>query len=90
MQSYYLFGGAALRLDSIGRGYSKRLSFQPTASLCDNDNYLWTDSHPGGVALELHVVSENDVFQILAPSDVLLGECVLLSVVSRITVFTNS
>lgn len=82
MQSYYLFGGAALRLDSVGRGYSKRLSFQPTASLCDNDNYLWADSHPGGVALELHVINEGDVFHILGKSDVLLGECLLLSVVS--------
>lgn len=78
----YLFRGAALRLESIGRGYSRRLVFEPdsSCSLNENENFFWTDSHPGGVALELQVVDVGDSFHVISPAGVLLGQCDVIKV----------
>ncbi|KAL0838791.1 hypothetical protein ABMA28_016834 [Loxostege sticticalis] len=61
----YLFGGKALTLQSIGRGFARRLTFEPLDStLNDNDNYFWTDSRPEGFVFEIEAVSIGDKFTI--------------------------
>ncbi|XP_075978103.1 uncharacterized protein LOC142977871 isoform X2 [Anticarsia gemmatalis] len=61
----YLFGGKALTLQSIGRGFARRLTFEPLDSkLNDNDNYFWTDSRQEGFVFEIEAVSVGDKFTI--------------------------
>ncbi|KAG7308601.1 hypothetical protein JYU34_005820 [Plutella xylostella] len=61
----YLFGGKALTLQSIGRGFARRLTFEPVGSkLNDNCNYFWTDSRPEGFSFEIEAVSVGDKFTI--------------------------
>lgn len=61
----YLFGGKALTLQSIGRGYARRLTFEPVGSkLNENDNFFWTDSRPEGFLFEIEAVSVGDKFTI--------------------------
>ncbi|GBP30971.1 hypothetical protein EVAR_81869_1 [Eumeta japonica] len=61
----YLFGGKALTLQSIGRGFARRLTFEPLDStLNENDNYFWTDSRPEGFAFEIEAVSVGDKFTV--------------------------
>lgn len=61
----YLFGGKALTLQSIGRGFARRLTFEPfNSKLNDNDNYFWTDSRPEGFVFEIEAVSVGDKFTI--------------------------
>ncbi|KOB75435.1 Uncharacterized protein OBRU01_04639 [Operophtera brumata] len=61
----YLFGGKALTLQSIGRGFARRLTFEPLGStLNDNTNYFWTDSRPEGFVFEIEAVSIGDKFTI--------------------------
>ena len=63
VMSKHMFNGRALRLLSIGRGYSRRLTFQADSStLNNNNNYFWSDSRPEGFAFELEVVSPGDKF----------------------------
>lgn len=58
-----LFGNRALTLESIGRGYSRRFTFEADKGcLNNNNNYFWSDNHPGGYAFELEVISEGDKF----------------------------
>jgi len=58
-----MFNGRALQLLNIGRGYSRRLTFQADSNtLNNNDNYFWSDSRPEGFAFELEVVSTGDKF----------------------------
>lgn len=65
MKPRYLFGGKALTLQSIGRGFARRLTFEPVDStLNDNDNYFWTDSRPEGFVFEIEAVSIGDKFTI--------------------------
>lgn len=61
----YLFGGKALTLQSIGRGFARRLTFEPhDSTLNDNKNYFWTDSRPEGFVFEIEAVSIGDKFTI--------------------------
>ncbi|CAK1580316.1 unnamed protein product [Parnassius mnemosyne] len=61
----YLFGGKALTLQAIGRGFARRLTFEPIDStLNDNANYFWTDSRPEGFVFEIEAVSVGDKFTI--------------------------
>ncbi|XP_026734448.1 uncharacterized protein LOC113498583 isoform X1 [Trichoplusia ni] len=61
----YLFDGKALTLQSIGRGFARRLTFEPLGSkLNDNENYFWTDSRPEGFLFEIEAVSVGDKFTI--------------------------
>jgi len=58
-----MFNGHALQLLNIGRGYSRRLTFQADSNtLNNNNNYFWSDSRPEGFAFELEVVSAGDKF----------------------------
>ncbi|XP_065200264.1 uncharacterized protein LOC135831590 isoform X2 [Planococcus citri] len=64
---HHLFDDRALRLLSIGNGYSKRLTFAPDEkSLNSNQNYFWTDSWPSGFGFELRAVHCNAKFKIYA------------------------
>ncbi|VVC91205.1 unnamed protein product [Leptidea sinapis] len=61
----YLFDGKALTLQSIGRGYARRLTFEPlNSTLNENANYFWTDSRPEGFVFEIEAVSVGDKFTI--------------------------
>jgi len=61
----FLFDKRALELTSIGRGYSRRLTFEASPGLLNNnDNYFWTDSMPFGYAFQIHVVSVGDNFTV--------------------------
>ncbi|CAH0385372.1 unnamed protein product [Bemisia tabaci] len=70
----WLFGGRALGLQSIGRGYSRRMTFAPdNGKLNDNPNYFWTDSNPSGFAFQLEVISVGDKFTIQDANHMPLG-----------------
>ncbi|CAH0715506.1 unnamed protein product, partial [Brenthis ino] len=61
----YLFDAKALLLQSIGRGFARRLTFEPhNSSLNENNNYFWTDSRPEGFVFEIEAVSIGDKFTI--------------------------
>lgn len=57
-----LFGGTALTLLSVGRGYGKRLTFSSENLNC-NDNYFWSDSNPEGYGFSIQAVSPGDDFR---------------------------
>lgn len=60
----YLFNGEARRLNSIGLGYGRRMTFQGN-SLNFNDCFFWSDSIPNGYALNIQALKEGDVFIIV-------------------------
>lgn len=60
-----LFNNRALVLQSIGRGYSRRFTFEADKNkLNDNDNYFWSDNRPEGFSFEIEAVTEGDKFTI--------------------------
>jgi hypothetical protein len=74
-----VFNGRALQLLSIGRGYSKRLTFEAdTNTLNNNSNYFWSDSSPDGFAFELEVVSPGDKFTLQDANHVAAGTLEIL------------
>lgn len=66
----HLFQGRALKLQSIGMGYAKRLTFSPD-SLVNPNNYFWSDNHPDGVGLEPRAVQTGMRFSITAGGQML-------------------
>lgn len=65
MKPRYLFGGKALTLQSIGRGFARRLTFEPYGcTLNENENYFWSDSRPEGFVFEIEAISVGDKFTI--------------------------
>ncbi|XP_050545159.1 uncharacterized protein LOC126907709 isoform X2 [Daktulosphaira vitifoliae] len=67
----FLFDNRALELLSIGRGYSRRLTFEASPGLLnENDNYFWTDSMPSGYAFQVYVVSVGDNFTVYDANNV--------------------
>ncbi|GLV34717.1 hypothetical protein CBL_09198 [Carabus blaptoides fortunei] len=71
----HLFAGRALKLQSIGMGYAKRLTFTPD-SLVEPNNYFWSDTHPDGVGLEPRAVHTGMKFAIIADGHQLGKACV--------------
>lgn len=63
----HLFRGRSLRLQNIGMGYGKRLTFAADP-LCLNEsnNYFWSDSHPDGLGFEPRAVHAGMRFSIMA------------------------
>ncbi|KAJ8937417.1 hypothetical protein NQ318_007876 [Aromia moschata] len=57
-----LFDEKALTLQSIGRGYARRFTFEADKNKLNNENYFWSDNRPEGYAFELEIVSEGDKF----------------------------
>ncbi|KRT84938.1 hypothetical protein AMK59_2317, partial [Oryctes borbonicus] len=68
----YLFNAKPLRLQSIGIGYGKRLTFESDSQL-NHANFLWSDSHQDGLAFEIRAVMENMQFWITSGNQI-LGE----------------
>lgn len=60
----YLFGGKALKLESIGQGYGKRITFE-SDDILENNNFFWSDSHEAGFAFSPELLSDADVFQVI-------------------------
>ncbi|XP_054288791.1 uncharacterized protein LOC129004288 isoform X1 [Macrosteles quadrilineatus] len=70
-RGHYMFGGRALALQNIGRGYARRFTFQPDeGKLNDNENYFWSDSRPDGFAFEIEVISLGDKFTVFDANNV--------------------
>lgn len=67
-----MFGGAALNLQSIGRGYGKRLTFSSN-NLNNNENYFWSDTNPQGYGFSIQAVSPGHSFRIMSSSGEDLG-----------------
>lgn len=67
-----LFNGRGLKLQSIGIGYAKKLTFEPDSAL-KQDNYLWSDNHPDGLGLEPRAVRAGMKFYVIADGKT-LGE----------------
>ncbi|XP_030756595.1 uncharacterized protein LOC115882563 [Sitophilus oryzae] len=60
-----MFGERALTLQSIGRGFARRFTFEADkGQINSNDNYFYSDNRPEGYAFELEVISEGDKFTI--------------------------
>lgn len=69
-----MFGGRALELQSIGRGYSRRITFQADdGTLNSNDNFFWSDSRPDGFAFELEAVSAQEKYTVHDANHVPVG-----------------
>ncbi|CAB3992457.1 Hypothetical predicted protein [Paramuricea clavata] len=60
----YLFGGKALKLESIGQGYGKRITFE-SKDILENNNFFWSDSHEAGFAFSPEILSGGEVFQVM-------------------------
>ena len=59
----YLFGGKALKLESVGQGYGKRITFE-SKDILENNNFFWSDSHEAGFAFSPEILSGGDVFEV--------------------------
>ncbi|KAF2368296.1 hypothetical protein FHG87_000941 [Trinorchestia longiramus] len=60
----YLFNGRALTLQSIGRGYGKRITFSSDSSI-HNENYFYSDTNEGGFGFTVEALSVGDTFRIV-------------------------
>lgn len=76
-----LFGGRALTLRAIGRGYARRFTFEadPNCLNC-NENYFWSDSRPEGFVFELEVVSIGDKFTVFDANYLAQGTMEVVSI----------
>ncbi|XP_073985718.1 uncharacterized protein isoform X2 [Rhodnius prolixus] len=73
-QEKWLFKRRALELESVGRGYSRRITFKADrGELNDNPHYFWADSRPEGFAFELELVSVGDKFTVFDASRLPVG-----------------
>ena len=75
-QDEYLFDGRAKRLESIGLGYGRRLTFQGE-TLNNNENYFWSDSSPEGFAFNIEAVKEDDCFIVTDADSQVVGNAVV-------------
>jgi hypothetical protein len=75
----HLFNGRALQLQSIGRGYARRITFKADSNMLNNNtNYFWSDSRTEGFAFELEVVSPGDKFTLHDANHVAAGTLEIL------------
>ena len=75
----YLFGGVALVLQTIGRGYGKRLTFE--SQDVENDNFFWSDSNDDeGFAFSIQVVFKGDKFNVVDRQGRVVAETQLTAV----------
>lgn len=72
----YLFDGEARRLESIGLGYGRRLTFTGE-KLNFNENFFWTDSRPEGFAFTIEAVREGNEFAIIDSDHQQIGVAVV-------------
>lgn len=79
-----LFNGRALTLQTIGRGYSRRFTFEADKhQLNNNDNYFWSDNRQEGFAFELEVVSVGDKFTVYNLDQIAEGTMEVLNIEVR-------
>lgn len=72
----FYYGGKALTLMSMGKGYGKRLTFE-SSDVLSNDNYFWSDSHPEGFAFSVQAVEAGQSFDMYDDSSREAGRVVL-------------
>lgn len=80
-----LFDDKALTLQSIGRGYARRFTFEADKNkLNDNEHYFWSDNRPEGYAFELELISEGDKFTFFDTNKEAQGTVEVISLEVRI------
>jgi hypothetical protein len=80
----FLFNGEALTLQSIGRGYGKRITFEGGKLNEPNENYFYSDTNPAGFGLTLVAVEAEDQFSVTALEDMHpLAEAKIVSVLEE-------
>uniref|UniRef100_A0A6P7GN29 Uncharacterized protein LOC114344675 n=1 Tax=Diabrotica virgifera virgifera TaxID=50390 RepID=A0A6P7GN29_DIAVI len=86
-----LFDNKALTLQSIGRGYARRFTFEADENqLNNNENYFWSDNRPEGYAFELELLSEGDKFTFFNPNGEAEGTVEVLSIEApQIEIFSS-
>jgi len=67
-----LFGGRALLLKTVGRGYGKRITFD-SDRLNSNANYFWSDSFYDGLGFSIQVVFDGMDFVIEDQNGAIIG-----------------
>ena len=72
-EEQHLFDGEARRLNSIGLGYGRRLTFHGDR-LNFNDCYFWSDSSPTGFAFNIQALKEGDIFTLFNSESLPIGE----------------
>lgn len=68
----YLFDGKALKLESTGQGYGKRITFE-SDDILDNNNFFWSDSHETGFVFSPEFLSGGEVFEAVNCQDERVG-----------------
>lgn len=77
-----LFGGRALLLQSIGRGYGKRITFKGE-TLNSNSNYFYSDTHDDGYGFSLISVENGNMFTVSDIDSHMVGEATVIMVDSQ-------
>lgn len=76
--SRFLFGGRPLHLESVGRGYGKRITFEaPPGGLNDNDNFFYSDTIAQGYGFAPVAVQVGDRFRVQDSEGEECGDLVL-------------
>lgn len=76
-----LFGGRALALKAIGRGYARRFTFEdPTGG----DEHFWSDNRPEGYAFEVEAISDGDKFTVFDANREPQGTAEVLNIEVRV------
>lgn len=82
----FLFGGRPLRLDSVGRGYGKRITFEaPPGGLNENDNYFYSDTIAQGYGFAPIAVQVGDRFRVEDSQGEVCGDLLLDELVGEQT-----
>jgi len=77
----FLFEGNALKLQSIGYGYSRRITFAAgPGQLNKNDNYFYSDSRRYGFAFQPQLVSVGEKYTIYDVSHHPLGHLEIIQI----------
>uniref|UniRef100_A0A023FCL6 Uncharacterized protein n=1 Tax=Amblyomma cajennense TaxID=34607 RepID=A0A023FCL6_AMBCJ len=84
--SRFLFGGRPLRLESVGRGYGKRITFEaPPGGLNENDNFFYSDTIAQGYGFAPIAVQVGDRFRVQDSQGDACGDLVLDELVGEQT-----
>lgn len=76
--SRFLFGGRPLLLESVGRGYGKRITFEaPPGGLNENDNFFYSDTIAQGYGFAPVAVQVGDRFRVQDCQGEVCGDLVL-------------
>lgn len=82
----FLFGGRPLRLDSVGRGYGKRITFEaPPGGLNENDNFFYSDTIAQGYGFAPVAVQVGDRFRVEDSQGDVCGDLLLDELINEQT-----